>query len=454
VIVRVFLVAAALVVLALRGLAADGGSIVLKLENGKIEERQASTVPAQTVPTPTSPMPLSAVTAGPAPAIKAASAVLMDADTGQVIYAVEPHVRRPNASTTKIMTAILFIEKCPMDAIVKVKKDATSTPYTSLNLRPGEQICAKDLLIGMMVRSANDAAVVIAEHVAGSVRKFAKMMNRKAKALGCRNTHFVTPNGLYSKGHYSSAYDLCVITRYALRYPIFNEVIAIRKHVIDSRSINKKDLVVINRSKFLRDYEGADGVKSGYVKQAGHCYVGSATRGGWRLLSAVLKSDNASRDTATLMDYGFNHFEPVTVVAANEPCADVEVAGGLHQKVSVGTKADFRVVVPKLQRHVTTRFKFQPVTAPIEKGDRVGQVVAIVNGAAVATADLFALQDVSVCLGRRVWSWMGSAGVALICLFAGIRYGTALAKNPRQRRFGVATTLRGFDRFRQSGGQR
>ena len=159
------------------------------------------------------------------------------------------------------------------------------------------------------MRSANDAAVAAAEHVAGSVPKFVAMMNRKAREIGCRNTHFVTPNGLPAPGHYSSAYDLALMARYAMRYPIFNEVVRTTKYFLLTRTINKKDMAVISPSKFLRNYPGADGVKSGYIRQAGNCYVGSATRDGWRLISAVLKCKNANQDTAALMDYGFNNFE-------------------------------------------------------------------------------------------------------------------------------------------------
>ncbi len=186
----------------------------------------------------------------PPPEIKAASAVVMDAATGEVLYAKNPHVRRPNASTTKIMTAILMIEKCRMTDTITASKNVSETPFTSLHLKEGEKILAKDLLVGMLVRSANDAAVAVAEHVAGSVPAFVNMMNRKAAQIGCEDTHFVTPNGLYDKDHYSSAYDLCLMARYALQYPLFNEAVNTRKYCLASRTMNKKTLPSIIRASF------------------------------------------------------------------------------------------------------------------------------------------------------------------------------------------------------------
>ena len=305
-----------------RGLALSVG-VVLSLStstfavDGGITPKLDEPQPAKAENESTIQVPATRVSPVPAPSIAAASAVLMDADTGQVLYAKNPHVRRPNASTTKIMTAILIVENCGMNNVITADKAASETPFTSLNLRPGEQITVKDLLTGMLMRSANDAAVAAAEHIAGTVPKFADMMNKKAVEIGCADTHFVTPNGLYDPNHYSSAYDLCLMAKYALRYPVFNEAINTKKYTLASRTINRQDLVVFSKSKFLKDYPGADGVKSGYTKQAGYCYVGSATRNGWRLISSVLKSENSGSDTVALMDYGFTNYQPVNVARAD-----------------------------------------------------------------------------------------------------------------------------------------
>ena len=346
------------------------------------------------------------------------------------------------------MTAILLIENCKVTDTIKASKNACETPYTSLHLKPGEKISAKDVLIGMMVRSANDAAVAAAEHIAGTTSKFAKMMNKKAREIGCRNTHLVTPNGLHAKGHYSSAYDLCVMARYAFRYGVFNEAIKTRKHTLESRTINKDDLVVFTQSKFLKEYPGADGVKSGYVKEAGYCFVGSATRDGWRLVSAVLKSDNAGRDTAAMMDYGFGNFEPFMVARAGRTCTQAEVTGGAAATVAVAPVRNLRVVVPKTGARITTRFDLESVDAPIEKGAKLGTVTASVDGNDVATVELHAVEEVGISLARRMSPWLKTGGILAACLVVGGKYGAAITKNSLRRRRRITSILRDSDRCR------
>ena len=383
------------------------------------------------------------------PVVKGACAVLMDAASGQVLYAKNPHMHRPNASTTKMMTAILFIEheKSLLD-IVTVSKDASETPYTSLHLKPGEQITAKDLLTGMLVRSANDAAVAVAEHVAGNVQKFAQMMNRKAIEIGCFDTNFVTPNGLYDKNHYSSAYDLCLIARYGFRYPAFNEAVNTRRYSLDSRTINKKDMVVYSKSRFLRNYPGADGVKSGYIKQAGYCYVGSATRNGLRLVSTVLKSNNAGNDTIALMDYGFANYQPVCVKKAGTLCGKTTIKGGDTPQTAVAPKQSLMVVVPRTGAKITTKIITKPAEAPLAKGAKVGQLIAMVNGKEAAKVDLCATNGVGISFARKATSWFTTCGILTACLVVGGKYGTTLTKIAVRRRRRVTTSLRDYNRFR------
>jgi len=399
------------------------------------------TLSTAAVAAPKAPKAANAPVPGGLPVVQGASAVLMDLDTGAVLYSKNAHARLPNASTTKIMTAILIIEHCKMTDHVKASKKASETPYTSLHLKPGETITVEDLLKGMLIRSANDAAVAAAEHIAGSTDKFADMMNRKARELGCIDTHFVTPNGLYDPAHYSSAYDLCLMARYALQYRVFNDAVCTRKYYLNSRSMNKEDLCVFSHSRFLRDYPGADGVKSGYTREARKCYVGSATRNGWRLVSAVLGSSDANADTAALMNYGFARFEPRTVLQAREKCADAPVKGGWRATVSACVANELKVPVPKSGGTVTTQPLFSRVEAPIAKGDKVGKLKALVNGKQVAMVDLIAADDLSISFGRRAWAVTKGCGIVVACLMGGI-YGTAIAKGTRRRRRRVTSSLR------------
>lgn len=362
------------------------------------------------------------------PLAKAESAILTDATTGQILYEKNAHIKRPIASTTKIMTAILVIEHCQMDDIVTASKRASQEPFTSLHLRPGEQVKVKDLLTAMLIRSANDTAVALGEHVGGTVEGFAQMMNDKAKQLGANETHFVTPNGLYAPGHYSTAYDLALMTRYALRMPVFNEIIRTTSKRID-RSINKQDLYVSTKSKFIRHYPGADGVKSGYIKQAGHCYVGSATRGNWRLVSVVLKSPDSQADTAALMDYGFSRFEKVVLAKSDEPIGKVPVQGG-KTELAVVPASEVHVAVragqaglAKIEQHIDV------VQAPIRKGDKVGTVTAFVGDKPVTTVDLKAAEDVDETLVAMAWPWTRSI-MLLGMISIGVACGRAVTKSP------------------------
>lgn len=385
--------------------------------------------------------------AGGQPVVNAPSAILMDAESGQVLYSRNPHQRLPNASTTKIMTAILLIEHCKLSERIKASKNASETPFTSLHLKPGETITVKDLLTGMLVRSANDAAVAAAERIAGNTTEFANLMNRKAKRIGCTDTHFVTPNGLYDPGHYTCVYDLCLMAKYAFRYPVFNEAVSTRKYFLNSRTMNKEDLAVFTHSRFLRDYPGADGVKSGYTKQAGRCYVGSATRDGWRLVSAVLGSTNACDDTAALMDYGFATFEPADVVRVNEKCADARIDGAWHSTVPALAEKGLRIPVPKAGGTVTTRVELIPVRAPIEKGAKVGKLKVLVDGSEVASVQLRAGEDDGISFLRRAWIVTKWGGILAVCLIGGL-IGTAIAKDPRRRRRGVSSSVRKHSRGR------
>ncbi|MGC8861338.1 MAG: D-alanyl-D-alanine carboxypeptidase family protein [Armatimonadota bacterium] len=435
--------------------AADDGVIVLRLDEPETASQEKTPDAGPVVPGLTDHRALRVIDVPPRverpvpkPAVKAASVVLMDAENGQVLYSKNPHVRRPNASTTKIMTAILLIEHCKMTDMIRASKKACETPYTSIHLKPGEQISARDLLMALMVRSANDAAVAAAEHIAGSTGKFAQMMNKKAREIGCTDTHFVTPNGLYSKDHYSSAYDLCLLARYAFRYPVFNEAISTRKYFLDSRTINRKDLAVFSRCKFLKEYSGADGAKTGYIKQAGYCLVGSATRDGWRLVCAVLKSDNAGRDVATAMDYGFSNFQPYLIARAGTPFAGVEVKGGASESVPAAPVKDVRVVVPRTGAQIITWIEPASIEAPVEKGTKVGTLVASVNGEPVVRVDMTAVDDVGISVARRALRWTKIGLIILAVAAVGRRYGTASAKSARRRRHRLAASLRGLDRFR------
>ncbi|HTE19869.1 MAG TPA: D-alanyl-D-alanine carboxypeptidase family protein, partial [Armatimonadota bacterium] len=283
---------------------------------------------------PAPPAPTDPPLAGPL--CKATSAVLMDASTGQVLWGKNAHARRPNASTTKIMTATLLIESGRLDDSVTFSERALKTEYANLHAKPGEQFPMLDLLYAILLRSSNDGCVALGEHLAGSPWRFAAQMTAKAREIGAVNTNFVTTNGLYHPQHYSTAYDLGLMARYAMQYPLFNEVVATQSRIIQ-RSINSKDTLIRNHNKFLGKYAGADGVKTGYVKESGRCLVASATKlengNPWRLIAVVLNSPDTYGDSQRLMDWGRKNFQPVFFARAGEQVGVTSVDGGVESTV-------------------------------------------------------------------------------------------------------------------------
>jgi D-alanyl-D-alanine carboxypeptidase len=243
------------------------------------------------------------------PVVSARSAILVDGDTGRVIWEKAAHRRRPIASTTKIMTATLVLEHLPLDSIVKVPAAATRTPLVREGLRKGEHVPAWKLLDGLLIFSGNDDAYALAAAAAGSKPRFVKLMNEKARALGLRDTHFTSVSGVVDKGNYSSAWDLAALARYAFRDHRFRKVVGTRiARVRWSAPTFAK--VYVNKNQLLRTYRGADGVKTGWTTLAGHCLVASAHRGGHGLIAVLLHSTDPYRDARRLLNFGFSRTGP------------------------------------------------------------------------------------------------------------------------------------------------
>lgn len=374
------------------------------------------------------------------PIIEGQSAILVDAVSGKVLHQKACRARRSPASTTKMMTAILALEHCQLDEVFQASPQVCKTPHGNLNLKPGEELDLENLLTATMLRSANDGAECVAEHVAGSESKFAEMMNAKAKEIGAKDTHFVNPHGLYNPKHYSTAYDLAVIARYAIKLPKFNEVVR-TKTVRIERSINNKDVYVKNTARFLWRYEGADGIKTGYTREAGRCFVGSATRGGWRLIAVVLKSKDAGKDTAALLDYGFKYYKPVCYAKTTDVAATVPVAGGVSRTVDLVPSRDLGVVLRKSDRAESrTEIDAGRAAAPVTKGEKLGTLTGYLNGEKVGTVDLVAAESVDRTPAATVWVWIRSTLAVTTLVFLGfITYGTKAAKAARRRRRGFTS---------------
>ncbi|HXF71605.1 MAG TPA: D-alanyl-D-alanine carboxypeptidase family protein, partial [Actinomycetota bacterium] len=348
--------------------------------------RRAHAAPPQTPPpTPVppfgSPSPFVSRLATPSPGaepptISAPSAVLADLDTGQVLFEQGGRIRRPIASLTKIMTALLVLERARLSDQVVVSERAASPDgdlgQSELGLEPGERVRVGDLLYALLLQSANDAALALAEHVAGSVERFVRLMNARARRLGMRGTEFRSPSGLDDRGT-STALDLVRLTRAAYRDPRFARIVAERVHEIPSADGGVRRIQ--NRNVLLWLYPGAIGVKTGYTRAAGYCVVAAAERDGLRLVAVVLgASGEAFSDAAALLDHGFFAYDRRVLVRAGEPLGWAELVGG---RVPVAAGATLEALVPTAPGSgPTSSVRIDPGAAfPPARGERVGAVV-------------------------------------------------------------------------------
>ena len=395
------------------------------------------------------------------PVVRSKYAILVDAVTGKVLWERNADAPRPIASTTKMLTAILLLERGHLDDVVTAPPGVQYLPDSSLHLRPGEKLTLRDLLYAMLLRSANDTAVTGAVYLDGSVPAFAKDMNQKAKEIGATHSHFVTPNGLPAPGHYSTAADLAKIACYALNnLPQFNAIVRTPLYRVH-RSVDVRDVWVKNTSAtFLKKFPGADGVKTGYIRAAGHCFVGSATRGGWRLVAVALNSGTCREDVEALLNYGFAGFMPTTVVQKNDLVGKVDIPSAV-QPVKVKAANALFVVTSRRQPLPAVAVKVTPLAllpqAPIIAGTRLGTITILVDGKPQAAGDALAAEDVAVrpaaafirttkTIGRTVLKIFGAlAALSLVILGGWIVYARATAKSARRRRDRVPAGVRGVD---------
>ena len=314
------------------------------------------------------------------PEILAASAVLADLETGRILFARDPDAGRAIASVTKIMTAFLVLERADPTDIVTISAQAAGNGripgISELGLQEGERIAVGDLLYALMLQSANDAAIALAEHVSGSVDAFVSLMNRRAERLGMHHTRFASPNGLEDEG-YSSARDLLILTRAAYRVPGFSSITATRFHSIPAPE-GQEPRVVQNRNLLLWLYPGATGVKTGFTTAAGFCVVATAERDGLSLVAVVLgEPSEPFSDAAALMNYGFAAFELRDLIAEGERLGTVEIGGRDVAVAAGGSVAD--ALVPsqgRVRRTVSVR---PDVRFPPALGGVVGVMVLSVG---------------------------------------------------------------------------
>lgn len=276
----------------------------------------------------------------------AESMITIERTSGRVLFSKDEHKRLPMASTTKILTAIVAIENIKdLDEKHQISKSACGIEGSGIYLKQGEHLSVRELLYGLMLRSGNDSAVAIAEIVSGSVEKFVEKMNSYVNKLGLKDTHIVTVNGLHDDNHYTSAYDLAKITAYALSNKTFAEIVSTKKTKISNEYSKYSDKVRMlkNKNKLLSMVEGADGVKTGYTKKAGKCFVGSATRDGMQIIVVVLNSRTMFEGAAECIEKAFLNYKMVKLFDSGK-VYDIDVENIKTQKIPILIKKD--IVLP------------------------------------------------------------------------------------------------------------
>lgn len=359
--------------------------------------------------------------------VSAESAIIIDAESGKVLWQKDPDASRFPASTTKIMTAMLLIEHCTPDEIITAPADIETVKEASMHLKPGEKITAGDMLYALMLRSANDGCVAVADHVAGSVPKFVDLMNSRAKELGCTNTHFDNPNGLNDDKHTTTAHDLAVIARAAMRYPAFAEAVRTYRRVIRRDPKISKDCLLVNHDKYLMKDPSADGIKTGWTIPAGRCFVGSATRDGYRIITVVLKSNDWQKDHNAMLNWAFADHQREYAFRPGQLLGPLPVQGGtiteIHLQPSFNPVHMWRKEVAK---NLMVKFEHpQAIPAPIKKGQKVGRMVLTDEDGFSQTVDLLAAEDVQQSVAAHLVTNAGSSSSFLLiggCLTVGAYY--------------------------------
>lgn len=327
-------------------------------------------------------------------AISAKSAILIERDSGRILYTHDPYKKLPPASTTKIMTALIALEYGNLDQKVKINNKSIGVEGSSIYLKQNETITLRDLVYGLMLRSGNDAAVAIAYHISGSVDEFCKIMNNKAKEIGAKNTNFTNPHGLHNDNHYTTAYDLAIISREALKHEEFRKISSSTKWIADRESNN----YFYNKNKTLWQYKDGDGVKIGYTKKAGRCLVSSATRNGMQLIAVVLNDGNWFNDCYTLLDYGFNNYKQNIITEKNEFVRSIYVNNGKKNILPLISENMISYPIKNGEiENIETVVKLpKTIKAPVTKGQRIGSMQIYLNGKLISSTNLVAKESIEL----------------------------------------------------------
>ena len=335
--------------------------------------------------------------------LQSKSALLMDYDTGTILYEKNPHEKLPIASITKIMTTLLALEaiedgRISLDDEVVISEHAASMGGSQVFLSAGEKLPISALLKAIIVASANDASVALAEKISGTVETFVSKMNEKAKELGMENTYFSDCTGLSDEGNYSTAYDISIMSQELLKYPLFFQWSTIW---LDNLEESENNTMLTNTNRLVRFYEGCDGIKTGSTSKAKSCLAATAKRGNLRLISIVLAAPTSKirfDEAAKLMDYGFANYEAVPLIKKDSVVQkNIAVTGGKEKEIAGVAARDYSLLQKKGEpsEYQMDAIIDQPIKAPIKAGQKIGYLSIKQDGKDIGTVDILADRDVN-----------------------------------------------------------
>ena len=320
---------------------------------------------------------------------------VMEASTNRVLYSKNEGKQLPMASTTKIMTAITAIENCDnLDEKFEVSNKAIGISGTSIYLKSGEKMSLRDLLYGLMLVSGNDASVAIAEKVSGQTSEFVELMNETAKRIGANNSHFDNTHGLDSETHYTTAYDLALITSYALNNKTFKEIVSTKNTKITNA--DGKTRYLKNKNKLLNLMDGCCGVKTGYTDDAGRCLVSSCERNGMRVVCVVLNCRPMFEESSSLIDKAFNEFKMIDLTSGYSYKKEIEVVDGRQEKAEIGTNEHYFYPLKDEEiKNITYKYDIQKsIEAPVTKGSEVGEIQIFIDNNLQFSEKIYTMENV------------------------------------------------------------
>ena len=341
--------------------------------------------------------------------ISAKSAILVDFNTGKVLYSKNEYEPLAMASMTKVMSMLLIMEKIDdgslkYDDIVEISTESSSMGGSQIFLNPGDKYKVIDLLKGVAMASANDAVVALAEKTYGSKEHFIEAMNKKAESLGLKNTHFVNVHGLDEEGHYSSAYDMSVMARELLKHEKILDFTRVYEEYLTKP--DGSQIWLVNTNKLVRFYDGVDGLKTGFTQNAGYCLTATGKKNNLRLISVVMGEESIekrSSDTVKLLNYGFNTFKVNLIKNKSEILGKVNVQKGKKENVDVVLVNDLIELLNASDKPSNYKFKIlvDKITAPVKKGDVIGKVKVLNdNGILISQVDITVNENV---LKANLW---------------------------------------------------